>query len=62
MQKELTSEEAYKVLERYDPQLYNHYLRNGWYFGWEAKRYAEYLLRQHGETIENVFSKEKTNE
>lgn len=60
MQRRLTREETFEVLKKYDPKLYDHYMREAWFFGWEAVRYAEYLLRQHGETIENVFSKEET--
>lgn len=60
MQKSLTREEVYEVLKKYDPKLYDYYMREAWYFGFDAVRYAEYLLRQHGETIENVFSKEES--
>jgi len=56
---ELTDQQVLEILKHYDPKLYEHYMENAWYFGWEAKRYALYLLKTKG-PIENTFSTEES--
>ena len=45
--KHLTLREAYEVFKKYDRDLYNYYEVNAEGFGYDAIRYAEYLLRKH---------------
>ncbi len=45
MSKEMTTDECMEVFKKYDMELYNYYQNNMYYFGWNAKRYAEYLKK-----------------
>lgn len=45
MSKEMTTDECMEVFKKYDMELYNYYKNNMWYFGYDARRYAEYLKR-----------------
>lgn len=47
MKKEMTTDECLEIFKKYDMELYNYYHNNMWYFGWEARRYAEYLKRNN---------------
>lgn len=46
-QKELTNDEAMEILKKYDPKLYDYYFHNFWYFGYNARNYAERLSKEH---------------
>ena len=46
---DLTQQECLEVFKKYDPEAYKYYLNNGWYFGYNARRYAERLLKEHRE-------------
>ena len=45
MSKEMTTDECLEIFKKYDTELYNYYLNNMWFFGCDARRYAEYLKR-----------------
>ena len=45
---EMSREEVFSVLKQYDPELYEYYMKNAWYFGMGAKNYAAYLIRTKG--------------
>ncbi len=47
--KELTVDECMEVFRKYDKSLYDFYQHNAWYFGCDARRYAEYLLKKKGD-------------
>lgn len=42
-----TDEECFEILKRYDPQAYEYYSNNAWFFGCCARRYAEYLYAKN---------------
>lgn len=46
MSKEMTTDECMEVFKKYDMELYNYYQNNMWFFGCDARRYAEYLKRE----------------
>ena len=46
MSKEMTTDECLEIFKKYDTELYNYYLNNMWFFGCNARRYAEYLKRE----------------
>lgn len=45
----ITNDECMEVFKRYDGDLYDHYKSNFWFFGYNARNYAMYVLRQHPE-------------
>ena len=45
MNKELTTDECIEIFEKYDQELYRYYINNMYFFGCDARRYAEYLKR-----------------
>lgn len=47
----MTREEVYETLKKYDPELYEYYMKNAWYFGMGAYNYAAYLLKKNKEDI-----------
>ena len=44
MARDMSREEVYETLKKYDPEAYEYYKKNAWYFGMGARRYAEYLI------------------
>lgn len=47
MAKELTTEECMEIFKKYDPERYDYYQKNAWYFGCDARNYARYLKELH---------------
>lgn len=45
----MTRDEVYETLKKYDPELYEYYMKNAWYFGMGAYNYAAYLLKKNKE-------------
>lgn len=41
--KEFTREECFEILKRYDKPCYEYYMNNAWYFGYNARNYAQHL-------------------
>lgn len=45
----MTDKEVCDILKKYDPQFYNYYMNNAWFFSSLSLRgYAEYLLKKNG--------------
>lgn len=49
MAREMSRDEVYETLKKYDPEAYEYYKKNAWYFGMGARRYAEYLIEHEKE-------------
>lgn len=45
--KELSREECFEIFKKYDPQMYNYYTHYAYFFDFNARNYAEFLLRQN---------------
>ena len=45
--KELSMDECLEVFKKYDVKSYEYYSKNAWYFGCNAKNYAQKLLEDH---------------
>lgn len=47
MKGNLTTEECMEIFKKYDPKTYDYYSHNMWYFGYNARNYAELLKEQN---------------
>jgi hypothetical protein len=45
--KELTTDECMEIFKKYDKKTYDYYNENMWYFGYNARNYAEKLKEEH---------------
>ena len=45
--KELSMDECMEIFKKYDIKLYEYYSKNAWYFGCNAKNYAQKLLEEN---------------
>ena len=45
--KELTTNECMEIFKKYDKDLYEYYMQNAWFFGYDARSYAKYLKEKH---------------
>lgn len=43
--KTMTNDEALAIFKKYDPDLYDYYMKAAWYLGYSARNWAEYLLK-----------------
>ena len=46
----ISNEQAWEALKKYDKDCYEYYKNNAHLFGWNARNYAEYLLRKKEKT------------
>jgi hypothetical protein len=44
---ELTQQECLEIFKKYDPDAFEYYSNNAWYFGYNARRYAKRLLKEN---------------
>lgn len=45
--KEMTADECMEIFKKYDKSLYDFYNSNMYFFGCDAKNYAQYLKQKH---------------
>lgn len=45
--KEMTADECMKIFKKYDKSLYDFYNSNMYFFGFDARNYAQYLKQKH---------------
>ena len=45
--KELTTDECMEIFKKYDKKIYEYYIHNAWYFGYNARNYARQLKEKH---------------
>ena len=55
IKQEFTREECYNILQQYDKECYDYYMKNAWYFGMGARRYAKHLYIEN--LVLNLFKK-----
>lgn len=44
---ELPTEDCMEIFKKYDPETYNYYHNNMWFFGFNARNYAKYLKEKY---------------
>lgn len=44
---EMTTDECMEIFKKYDPDSYKYYYNNMYFFGCDARRYAEYLRNKY---------------
>ena len=45
--KNLNLNDCIEIFKKYDPELYNYYKNQAWYYGCNARGYANYLLKKY---------------
>lgn len=50
---ELTIDECMEIFKKYDKTAYDYYMKNAWYFGYNARNYARKLKEEKERAREN---------